>query len=486
MKQRVLQAVRWTTVAMAGRSGLQVLQTAVLARLLAPGDFGNVAIVMTIITFFQLFADVGVSNAIVQKRSISDEQLSSLFWLNVASGAILALSLSLASPLVASWYRMAALAPLLATLSLGLLATAFGQQLRALAQKRLEFQLLAKIELYGALTGFGTALCWAFVAPGPMALVAGFVANAITSSVLCWIVLSRGWRPQRRFRLDEIREFTSFGGYVLANNLVNALNSQADILIGGRILGPHALGLYSLPRDLSLRLATAINPIVTRVAFPVLAGSQHDRKAMKSIYLRTLALTSAVNFPLYAALVVFAPEVVAILFGTRWSEAAPLLRLLASWGLVRSTGAPVGSLLLAAGRADLAFKWNLGLLLVTPPAIWFGATHGAVGLGVALLSVQLAFILPGWAVLVKPTCGAGLTEYLSKTGRPLAATVLAACAAYVGTRWCPSAPVTLIAGGGLGAAVYVAASWYLNRHWLLAMRDLAQPFLPAFGRDRNR
>ena len=89
-----------------------------------------------------------------------------------------------------------------------------------------------------------------------------------------------------------------------------------------------------------------------------MAKSQNDLILLKSIYLKTILMTASINFPIYFGLFVFSPEVVAIVFGEQWTASAPLLRILSFWGLLRSIGNPVGSLIFAVGRADLAFKWN--------------------------------------------------------------------------------------------------------------------------------
>src|SRR5206468_9053256 len=126
---------------------------------------------------------------------------------------------------------------------------------------------------------------------------------------------------------------------------------------------------------LSLRLAGVINPIVTEVSLPVLAGAQHDRLLVKRVYLQTIRMTASVTFPAYIALAAFGPEVVHVVLGDGWQKAAPLLRILACWALLRSIGNPVGTMLMALGRPGLSFTWNIALLIVMPPIVWLGSQY---------------------------------------------------------------------------------------------------------------
>lgn len=457
---------------MAGRAGLGFFQAALLARLLPPADFGLMALVVAVIAFAQIFADMGVSNAIVHHQQVSQEELSSLYWLNVAAGGGMMLLLMSVSPFIADFYDVPALQPLLIVVSVSFLVSALGQQLRVVAEKELRFAELARIELTAVTAGFAVAMTWAFIAPNVAALIAGMMASALTMTALSWRFLARGWRPLMRLRLVEIRRFLGFGGYSMASNLVNTFNMQADILIGGRFLSPEALGVYSLPRDLALRVAGMINPIVTRVGLPVMAKAQHDPIFLKNVYLKTLRMTTSVNFPIYLAMAVFAPEVVALVFGSQWVDSAPLLRVLALWGLLRSAANPVGNLIFSVGRADLAFKWNLALLIVVPPALWIGAQYGNQGLGLALILINLILIVPGWYVLVRPLCGAGFVEFFRQLLMPLIVASLAVAVAYAATWSLINEAARLGAGLGIGALIYLILSNLLNRPWIDAMREL--------------
>lgn len=466
LKQKTFSAVRWTTLAMVGKVGFQFLQIVVLARILAAEDFGLMAIVVAVISFAQIFSDMGVSSAIIHRQHITRERLSSLYWLNVVASAALMLAIMGSSQLLARYYHSPRLEPMLVFISLHFLINSLGQQLRVLAEKNMLFSELSKIELSAALLGFIVAVSSAFLGAGVWSLVAGLISSTTLNTMLCWSILARGWRPLLRLHFAEIRDFVRFGGYVMGNNILNALNSNADLFIGGRILGAAALGAYSLPRELSLRLAGVVNPIVTRVGLPVMAKSQLDKEFLKTVYLKTMLVTASVNFPIYIALAVFAPEAVELFFGARWHESAPLLRMLAIWGMFRSIGNPVGSLIFAVGRADLAFKWNLGFMIFILPVVWIGAQYGTYGLACALLLLVLGGQIPNWYILVHPLCGASFSEYFRQFAYPLLCSVLAAIPAYFSVIYLVDVPARLIVGLTVGAISYIALSYRLNRVWV--------------------
>lgn len=451
---------------------LTLLQMAVLARLLTPTDFGLMALVTAVIAFAQIFSDMGISNAIIHHQEISREELSSLFWLNVLSSTLLMVFLMLISPFVATLYHEPRMQAILILVSTSFLIIAMGQQLRVIAEKNLRFQQLAVIDVTSSFLGFFLAVIVALAGGGVYALVAGMLTGALVATVLSWWILADGWRPLWRLRLGEIREYLSFGAYMVGFSLTNTVNMQADVLIGGRVLGSSSLGAYSLPKDASLRLAMIINPIVTRVGLPVMAQAQSDRSLLKSIYLKTLLMTASVNFPLYLMIAVFAREIVAIMFGPQWKESVPILQLLALWGLVRSTGNPVGSLLFALGRAKLAFWWSFGQMIFWIPIFWVGAKHGTHGLSISLLISVVLSATPMWYVLVRPSCEATFSEYFKQFLVPFVISLFAAATGFGAALLFEIIVLRLCVGLIVGGLVYLVLSRWFNRTWFAAITEL--------------
>ena len=458
---------------MVGRSALQFAQMAILARLLAPADFGLMAIVVSVTAFMQVFTDLGVSTAIIHYQEISQSQLSSLYWLNVTVGLILTVLLMAASPLVSAFlFHQPALQPILMIISVNFLFIAVGQQVRVMAEKALRFSVLAKVEISAALGGCATAVVWAWYSPTVYALVAGALVSGLIQTLLLWMLASQGWRPAFCFHAGEIRRFLKFGGYIIAGDFINSLNRQADILIGGRIFPAATLGIYSLPRNLSLNVSAVTNPIITRVGLPVMAKTQHDTSFLKSVYLKTMRMTASINFPVYIALAVFSREAVVIVFGKRWIDSAHLLVFLAIFGMFRSCGNPAGSLVYAVGKADLAFRWNLALFCVMFPALWLASHFGIAGLAAGQAILMAGLVIPMWYFLIRPNCGAHLGEYLQTLLSPLSAALIAVLAGYLAVSPL-TAPLWRLGGAALVAMpVYLAVSWMVNRSWVIAMRQL--------------
>lgn len=473
LKQQAFKAGRWTALSALLVTSTQLVQVVVLARLLAPEDFGLMAITSSFIAVLALFADFGLSRAIIHFDNIPREALSSLYWVNLGIGILLMIALASTAPAIATLFKSPDLTPVLQAVSLIFPLTTLGQQFRVIAEKELQFKALAVNEISAAILGLSLAIAVALNGGGVFALVTGVLATATISSVLAWLRLSHGYRPHMILRLEMVKPYLRFGGYLTGEAAASTLQRQADIFIGGLISSPTAMGLFSLPRDICLRAALIINPILTRVGFPVMSRVQHDRDKIKSIYLQTLRMAASVNFPIYMAFALFSEEIVILLFGEQWQASAKFLLIFAAFGLVRSTSNPVGSLLYAVGQAKRAFWWNIALLLLLPPLFFIGGSlNGLTGLAVTMLIAHVAIVLPLWWFLVRPACGASLQEYVRPLAAPLSIALLSCACAYLATVAFDQGIIRLAVGLTVGLLAYLLLSTKFNRPWISAVADL--------------
>jgi O-antigen/teichoic acid export membrane protein len=475
---------------MIGRAAIQFMLMLVLARLLSPHEFGVFAMVASVTALALVLADGGLSNALIHFQNVDESERSTLYWLNVAFGATLSVATAAAAPFIALFFSEPRLIELLPLAGLSFVLVAIGQQLRVMAQKSLRFRRLALIEIGAAGLGALVALILAWSGLGAEAIVIGTLASGAFSSLGAWLLLSEGWRPALSLDIGGARRFLSFGADAIGTNLLNALNMNSDVIVGGRLFAPAQLGAYALPRDLCLRLMLVTNPIITRVGLPMLARVQADTARVRHMYRRTVRMTASVNFPLYGALSLFAPDVVSVLFGPNWAQAAPVLQIAAIAALFRSINNPLGSLLFATGETRRSLLMAVIVTLTIFPALAIGAQFGLIGLAWANLFYFATQVVVLWWFAVRPCAGLDFIDYHKQLAAPLIATGIAVCAAALATAPISAmalegALVRLAIGSVVGAAAYVGASYVLNREWLRSAFELALPGRAALNEERS-
>lgn len=394
-------------------------QLVILAHYLEPSDFGLMAIVSVIISFSALFMDLGISSSIIHSQDITHEQLSSLYWLNIASGIFLFVIIYCLAPVLAIFYNENELIPIIQLLAVTFIISGVGNQYSVLLQKELQFNAMAKISIISMLFGFIVSVSLAIRGHGVYALVYSSLVNSTVGSVFNLLIGIKKHRPSLIYRHQEIMPMITFGMFQMGEKSLNFINSQFDVILIGKLLGTEALGIYTVSKNLSTRPAQVINPIITKVTFPIMAKVQNDVVKLKAIYLKTINYLSSINFPVYILLAILAKPIVLILFGNKWLDSVVILQILSIYGAIRSTGNPIGSLLLAKGRADLGFYWNLGLFTFIPVTIYFGSNWGLVGIAYSLLGLISFLTIPNWYFMVKPLCGTGFSEYFREILKPL-------------------------------------------------------------------
>ncbi|SDU08303.1 MOP flippase family protein [Halopseudomonas salegens] len=402
LKAQAVSGVKWTAWSTLLITAFQFAQLSILARLLDPADFGLMAVMMVVIGFSQAFQDMGISNAIIQRQNITHTQLSSLYWLNIASGIVLCLIVMAISPLAADFFDEPRISGLMKTLSGVFILVAIGNQYRVLCQKALQFRYTETIDIIAAAGSLVVAVYFALQGAGVLALVYAMLAQAgLASALFLWVGLREYHRPSLVYRHAELKGFYGFGLYQMGDRCINYLATNADKLLIGKMVGMSAAGFYNLAWQLIIFPVSKINPIVTKVAFPVYSKVQNDFTALNRYYTFNVKALSLVTLPILAFLFFFSHDVVRIVFGTGWSATAELIPALALVGMLRALGNPGGAIVLALGRADVGFWWNVVWSVSIVTALTLGlmispSAHTAVNILVAL-SITLGTF---WHVII--------------------------------------------------------------------------------------
>jgi len=437
LRDSAIKGMWWNLFNSTTQSILQSAQFLVLAGFLLPSDYGVVGLAYVLAGFLQVFQDMGFSAVIIQRPNLDRIQLSSLWWLNVGSGLGIFVVLAAASGFASDFYHMPSLRPILWALGGNFVLSSLSLQYAWICEKELRFGFLSKVDTSMSILSSIVAISLAWAGAGAWSIV---IANSVQSLGRTTILMVDGWprwRPDAVFRWSSLAGLRSFGFFQMGERTINYFNSRLDQLLLGRLIDATHLGYYSFGFNLSSRLSDRTNPIVTRIAFPVLSKIQTDSVRRKSIYMRIVHGLTQVNSVVHLGFAVIAPTLIALFFDGKWHPAVPILQVVAITFLLRSIGNPMGSLVLSTGRADLTFWWNVLILVITPITLatgaWIGHSLGNPSLYVALaaLATQVILFHPAYHILVRPVLGNCLWEYLDTTLRPVLLGIVSASAGWL-------------------------------------------------------
>ncbi len=419
--------------------------------------------------FAQLFAEAGFGNAIIHFQDTTARQMSSLFWANLLVAGFVCVMFTVGAPLFVWLFEEARLQELTVLAALAVLVSSLGQLYQALLQKSLKFKELALSEVVAAAVGACVAIASAAMGQGVFALLYGYLSGAFVRTGGYILFGVRDWRPSLHFRVTDLRKYLRFCLYQIGERFINLLAQRTDQLIIGTILGAGALGYYSLAYNLVIFPVQRINPMVTRVAFPVFSRVQNEIEKLTKGFFTVQQILSRINFPILMGIAVTAPVFTPLLFGLQWAPSVVPIQVLAVVALIRSTGNPVGALLLARGRAGLAFYWNLMAVAIQLPAVYAGAQlGGVVGVCIALLVTQALFFLGNYLVLLRALLGPCLRIHIASLfPATLTTTIMAFIVFGVTQSFQEATYLALSIQIVSGVAVYALANWALYRQeWL--------------------
>lgn len=480
LSSRASRGVMVTVGGIWGRTGLQLLSTVVLARLLEPSDFGLIAIVMTLVNFLDIFRDFGLSAAIQQERVISDRQWQSLYWLSAAFGTVLALALAVSAPVIASVFDDGRLVLLVLVVSPTLLVNGLMIPLQAKVQRDLKFGTLAVADVAMMLTGVPAGILAALLGAGVWSLI---VMTGVGLAAR-FVVLSRAARfPVGRPRIGrEALGTVGVGGNILGSQVINYLARNADNIIIARYLSPAVLGQYSRAYALFLLPMSQVNGALVRVALPVLGRLQDDPERFRRYIRAALMVIGYVALPVYVVAAALAQPFFGVLLGPGWSQAATLFALLAVAGVCQVVVNVTGWIYMSLGRTRQQFYSTVFFSAVGIASYVVGVkVNGAEGLAAAYSIVAVLGLVPNCWLSTRNTF-VSTADFVEPLVRPVLLSVAAFAAAWFTSRALLDQPQILQLLGG-GAASLVAMSTFLL---LPSVRRDGQVILDMVRQARGR
>lgn len=425
LKSKAISGAKWTAYSTVINTAAQFLQLFVLGRLLSPEAFGLMAILMVILGFAQAYSDMGVSQAIIHKQNVSELELSSLYWLNMLIGGIIFTVIFLFSSFISSFFQDEGLDNLLRLVGVVFVITPFGNQFQVLLQKELKFKLIAIVDIAGAFLGLIVSILIALYGFGVLALIWGYISTSFCRSILFIFLGIKNWRPQLKFDFFACKPFINFGLFQMGERSVNYFAANLDYILIGKFIGTEVLGLYSIAYQILIRPITKINPILTRIAFPLFSRVQDDDKKLSDGYIVISKIVSLTTVPIIGVLVLTSDEYILFFLGEGWSSSVIYIYALSFVAVFRSLANPSGSIILAKGRADVGFYWNVYTaifnLVVFYSVIMMTASAFKLGLAFSILTV-LYFFQTNY--LLNKIASLDLRKYYSTLLRPFSIAVV--------------------------------------------------------------
>ena len=446
---------------MLGQGLTLVLQTGtavVLARLLSPEDFGLQGMVFAMTGLLGLFAEAGLGVASVQRQALTHEQTSTLFWVNVAVGVLLATAAAAAAPVLVVFFKEPRLLAVTIVSAAAFLFNGLAVQHRALLNRSMRFVTVAKVDLLALAISAGLGVGMAALGCGYWALVGMAVAAPMVAAAAFWIAMP--WRPGRPRRGAGVRSLLRVGGTVTLHSLVVYLAYNVEKILLGRFWGAEALGLYGRAYQLVNLPVHQLHSSLGNVAFPALSRAQGDAERVRRSFLKSYSVVVSVTIPLTIGFALFAEEIVGIVLGPKWTGVAVVLRLLAPTFLVVALIDPFGWFLMATGRATR----NLGIALMIAPVVVLGVVlglrHGPSGVALGFSTAMVLLVAPivAWA---KRGTGITARDYWNALKRPLVSGATAGAAGWLFKLACENTlPPIMVLSCGLALSLGIYA-WIL-------------------------
>jgi PST family polysaccharide transporter len=435
------------------RAALQFASMVILARLLEPSVFGLLAMVTAVIGIADLIRDFGLSSAAIQSKTLSSDERTNLFWVNLGFGLACTAVVALCAPLIQDLYDQAGLTPIVLSLSAVFVLSGANTQFRADLTRSMRYGRLAAADISAQVAGIVVAATFAVLGFGVWALVAQQLTVAVVSLVMN--AVSTRWLPGLPRRGVSLRRFFAFGSSLFATQTLTYLTKNVDNVALGIFSGPYQLGLYSRAYQLLMTPLNQINAPMTGVALPVLSKIQDDDERFARYLDRAQLVACYLTATVFAVAAGVAGPLTLVLFGSEWAAVAPIFAILAIGGIFRSIQQIAYWTYLAKGRTAA----QLRMILVTRPImiaiILAGVPWGPVGVAVGHSVAYFLF----WFVSVRHVgrvTGVDSGRLLRNAVRPVAIVSLPAGVVAYAATLIPVPPLAGLALGALAAGLYIA------------------------------
>jgi len=417
LKGRSVRGGLLSVIAQGTQVLVQSISTIVLARLLTPTDFGLVAMVTAVTVIAWGFADLGLTEATIQRKELTHNQVSTLFWINVAMGLFLTFVTAGMAPFLAKFYEEPRLVGITLVASVSFLIAGLRGQHNALLKRQMLFKSLAIRDVTSSLLGVIVAVGLALRGAGYWAILASPLTANLSQMVMSWLMIR--WRPGLPHFGPEIRTMVGFGGNVAVSYVIFNWVRNADNILIGRYWGAGPLGLYSRAFNLLTLAISQITAPTCSVAIPALSRIQDEAELFARYYLKIMNLIVWIIASLFGFLFVAATPVIVLVLGAKWGEAAPVFQILTISALGQVLLESTLWVLISQGQSARLLKLMLFLSPIMVGSFVIGLPFGIKGVALSL-SITLLCTLPWILRFTFRNTNLTLTRLFEALVRPVA------------------------------------------------------------------
>lgn len=478
-------AVRGWAVTMTGQGAkffIQLASTAIIARQLSPEDYGLVAMVTSILGFITLFKDLGLSQAAIQRKTITPAQVNGLYWVNIVMGLIFTCIVAGIAPLVAKFYGRPELVHITLAYAAMIPIGSLGAQHSAMLQRKLQYTSLTIRDVAASLGGALAGIAAALYGYGYWSLVIMQAASVVFSTAALW--WQSDWRPGLpRFGAD-LKPLLKFGSTVTLSNLLGFLMNGLDSVLLGYFIGPVGLGIYNRAQNTLSKPMQQLIPPVMNVAYGVFSRAAHDRQKFESAALQLGFVVVAAGGLIAALTMICADWIVLVVLGGNWSETVPIVRILALFAIVEPVASLLAVLLTAKGLPGKLVRWRIisaGLIIA---GLVSGLPWGPLGVATAYALSGLFIRAPLFIWFAANALDIRAARMFASVSAPFVCSLVTAGLLFLLRHHYGSPPNTLVAlaiYSMLGALFWLGALWLwpFSRTYLRSMFELARTSLKS-------
>lgn len=392
LKKQALSGMIWTFAQQFGTQLIYFVISVVLARVLNPSDFGIIAMFTVVISVAAALVDGGMASSLVRSGEVDDDDLSTVFWFNVSTAIFLYIIIFFAAPLIASFYKLLPLVPIIRVYAISIIIKSFTSVQAIRFVKNLDFKTSFKIQLPSLFIGGAAGILFAYIGFGVWALVLYPIIQSIISSAQYWFYSK--WRPSFTFKKDKFRYHFNFGYKMTLSGLLDTTFNNIYTIVIGKMFSPAQLGFYNRADNLKQLPVSNLSNALNKVTFPLFSKLSHDNIKLKEVYKKLMKVVIFIIAPVLSISIVIAEPLIRFLLTDKWLPAVPYFQILAISGILYPIHAYNLNILMVKGKSNLFLKLEIIKKLLISLVLIFSLKFGIFGIlwGQVFISIAAFFI----------------------------------------------------------------------------------------------